>query len=286
MPIPRRTSVKVEGRVLYLTEDPAPLKQQLGGEDLGDAPAPEALVSNISTDEITPGWVCYYYDETLARYCLVGLRGGHVERDAIKSGGFGVIVSGRSKGCGSSRARQRLTSSEKAGGVQLVDRREHREDLRAELPEHRPAHLHRLLPHPPHPGRRGDPHRASSPSGLDPISRGRSSESGGLFEYNKRPYGRRDRPRAARHHREGPADDDGREDHRRATPWSMTPRRGRSASPAVASRSDALFVRTDIRFSHEYVTPMADSLFVAAGFGPDAVVRHRARAASSPSAIT
>ena len=57
----------------------------------------------FETDELTPGWVCYYYDETLARHCLVGLRGGVVKTDAVKNGGFGVIVSGASKGCGSSR---------------------------------------------------------------------------------------------------------------------------------------------------------------------------------------
>ncbi|HBQ10019.1 MAG TPA: 3-isopropylmalate dehydratase, partial [Myxococcales bacterium] len=34
---------------------------------------------------------------------------------------------------------------------------------------------------------------------------------------------------------------------------------------------DALFVRTDVRFSHEYVTPMADSLF-RQGFGPEATL--------------
>ena len=33
--------------------------------------------------------------------------------------------------------------------------------------------------------------------------------------------------------------------------------------PAVQP-GDALFVRTDVRFSHEYVTPMADALFSAA----------------------
>ena len=46
---------------------------------------------------------------------------------------------------------------------------------------------------------------------------------------------------------------------------------------------DALFVRTDVRFSHEYVTPMAESLF-RAGFGPDAKVADPG--ASSRSAIT
>jgi len=34
---------------------------------------------------------------------------------------------------------------------------------------------------------------------------------------------------------------------------------------------DALFVRTDVRFSHEYVTPMAEALFLA-GLGADAAV--------------
>jgi len=43
--------------------------------------------------------------------------------------------------------------------------------------------------------------------------------------------------------------------------------------PAVAP-GDALFVRTDVRFSHEYVTPMADSLF-RQGFGPDATITDR-----------
>ena len=100
---PRPDTLTCAGRILFLTDDPAQLKQQLGGMDLPERPAPEDLIDNISTDEITPAWVCYYYDETLARYCMVGLRGGNVERDAIKEGGFGIIVSGRSKGCGSSR---------------------------------------------------------------------------------------------------------------------------------------------------------------------------------------
>ena len=94
----RRKSVKISGKVLYLTEDAELLKQQLGGEAIAFDPERHALVNNISTDELTPGWVCYYYDETLARYCLVGLRGGVIQRDAVKSGGFEIIVSGRSKG--------------------------------------------------------------------------------------------------------------------------------------------------------------------------------------------
>jgi 3-isopropylmalate/(R)-2-methylmalate dehydratase large subunit len=44
--------------------------------------------------------------------------------------------------------------------------------------------------------------------------------------------------------------------------WS-TPRPGKLGVPAVQP-GDALFVRTDVRFSHEYVTPMADALFAGA----------------------
>src|SRR5690606_40940421 len=40
---------------------------------------------------------------------------------------------------------------------------------------------------------------------------------------------------------------------------------------AAVQPGDSLFVRTDVRFSHEYVTPMAESLFVAA-LEPDAKV--------------
>ncbi len=112
--------VRIQGRILYVTEDSSLLERQLAGEDISytvETNEP-SLVPNISTDELTPGWVCYYYDETLARFCLVGLRGGKVTKDAIKNGGFGVIVSGISKGCGSSR--ETAPYSELKSGVQLV----------------------------------------------------------------------------------------------------------------------------------------------------------------------
>src|SRR6478672_12819073 len=110
-------SVQVRGRVLHLTEDPELVRRQLAGENFVYDPE-RPLLNNISTDELTPGWVCYYYDETLARYCLVGLRGGPIQRDDIKNGGFGVIVSGRSKGCGSSR--ETAPYAEREAGIQIV----------------------------------------------------------------------------------------------------------------------------------------------------------------------
>ncbi|HZB44264.1 MAG TPA: hypothetical protein VE360_03425, partial [Pyrinomonadaceae bacterium] len=50
---------KFGGRVLFLTEDVSLVRRQLeGGEDLEFDPE-RPLMNNISTDEITPGWVCF-----------------------------------------------------------------------------------------------------------------------------------------------------------------------------------------------------------------------------------
>ena len=90
--------MEIKGRILFMTEDAKLLEAQLAGENLAldsKRASETSLLGNISTDEITPGWVCYYYDETLAGYCMVGLRGGVVKKDAIKNGGFGVIVRDR-----------------------------------------------------------------------------------------------------------------------------------------------------------------------------------------------
>ena len=114
----RPPKLKFSGRILYLTEDPELLVKQLKENlNLGYDPA-RALINNISTDEITPGWVCFYYDETLGEYSMIGLRGGLFSRGSIKDGGFSVIVSGESKGCGSSR--EQAPYSEIAAGIKLV----------------------------------------------------------------------------------------------------------------------------------------------------------------------
>ena len=265
MSTPRRTSVQITGRILYLTEDPGLLKRQLAGEDLALAPEDlerTPLINNISTDEITPGWVCYYYDETLARYCLVGLRGNVIERDAIKSGGFGVIVSGLSKGCGSSR--ETAPYSEREAGVRLVVARSI-EKIYGQNCQNIGLYtttdfsiLERI--------KRGEEIPLEELTrGLDPISADVVAH-GGLFAYNKaRLAGEVSPPRID------------------TAPRPMTlcekiiaahvivdAKEGVIGVPAVKP-GDALFVRTDIRFSHEYVTPMAESLFRAA-LGPDAGV--------------
>src|SRR6476661_93855 len=127
----RPDHIKFSGRILFLTEDTNFIRQQLEANS-NSAAASELesklagrlqnddlpLMSNISTDEITPGWVCFYYDETLGQYVYVGMREGAVQKDEIKNGGFSVVVSGLSKGCGSSR--ETAPYAEKAAGVQLV----------------------------------------------------------------------------------------------------------------------------------------------------------------------
>src|SRR5215207_8271244 len=114
----RPDRISFPGRILFLTEDTSLIRRQLeSGEEL---PGGESLplMNNISTDEITPGWVCFYYDETLGEYVYVGMREGAVKKDEVRNGGFAVVVSGLSKGCGSSR--ETAPYAEKSAGVQLV----------------------------------------------------------------------------------------------------------------------------------------------------------------------
>src|SRR5882762_2836048 len=125
----RPATTKFTGRILFLTEDTSLIRAQLEGvgderERLEAELATRLqsdnlpLMSNISTDEITPGWVCFYYDETLGEYFYVGLREGVVKKDDVKQGGFAVVGSGLSKGCGSSR--ETAPYAEKWAGIQLV----------------------------------------------------------------------------------------------------------------------------------------------------------------------
>ena len=262
MPIPRRTSVEVRGRTLWLTQDLELLERQLGGAALDHRPEPDALIDNISTDEITPGWVCYYYDETLARYCLVGLRGGKIERDAVKSGGFGVIVSGRSKGCGSSR--ETAPYSEREAGVQIIVARNIEKIYKQNcqniglLTTTDFALIDRV--------ERGEKIPIEEfQKGLDRISADVVAY-GGLFNYNK--------ARLAGEVSPPPIETGARPmtlcEKIIARHAIVDAKRDRVGVAAVAP-GDSLFVRSDVRFSHEYVTPMAESLFVAA-LGKDAKV--------------
>ena len=249
------------GRILFLTDDLDLLKKQLGGEDLPYEPD-RALMNNISTDEIPPGWVCFYYDETLGEFSMVGLRGGLFERNTLKDGGFSVIVSGKSKGCGSSR--ETAPYSEMTAGVQLVIA-ESVEKIYGQncqniglLTSTDFGLIDRI--------RAGE----SIPieeftEGLDAIS-AEIVRQGGLFAYNRARMAGDISPALPK----TPARPMTMVEKIIAKHAVVDAKAGTLGIEAVKP-GDALFVRTDVRFSHEYVTPMADSLF-RQGFGPEATL--------------
>ncbi|MCR9244007.1 MAG: aconitase family protein [bacterium] len=258
----RPDTIQFDGRVLYLTEDEAKLRAQLYDGVSFDYDPNEKLIDNISTDELTPGWVCYYYDETLARYCLVGLRGGNVEKDAIKNGGFGVIVSGVSKGCGSSR--ETAPFSELKAGVKLVIAK-NIEKIYGQncqniglLTSTDFSLLERI--------KAGEAIPIEEfTKGLDPIA-AEIVRHGGLFAYNQARLAGKTVPPAVETQAR-PMTLCEKIISRRAIADAKTGELG----IAAVQPGDALFVRTDVRFSHEYVTPMAEALFKM-GLGEDAQI--------------
>lgn len=252
----RPSRIRFTGRILFLTEDQDLLRKQLAGETVPlETLMAAKLIDNISTDEITPGWVCFHYDETLGEYSLVGLRGGLFDRGTLKNGGFDVIVSGESKGCGSSR--EQAPYSELAAGVKLVIARSIEKIYGQNcqniglLSSTDFGLLERIA--------RGDEIEISEfTKGLDPISAD-IVRAGGLFEYNKlRMAGEIVPPAIATAKRPMTLVEKIIAAHAVADAKS-----GTLGVPAVQP-GDALFVRTDVRFSHEYVTPMAEALFVSA----------------------
>src|SRR5437879_13719406 len=113
-------SVRLQGRILFLTEDPVELRSQLEGRDLEWRPGIK-LRDDISTDEITPAYICYYYDETLGDFPYLGLKCRDefpVGRGAVNRGGFVASVSGKRRGKGSSR--EQSPYAEVRAGIRLV----------------------------------------------------------------------------------------------------------------------------------------------------------------------
>ncbi len=263
--------MKFDGRILFLTEDTSLIRKQLeaSGDEASTIEKELAarlanddlpLMSNISTDEITPGWVCFYYDETLSEYVYVGMRDGAVKKDEVKHGRFAVVVSGLSKGCGSSR--ETAPYAEKWAGIQLVIAQsiekiygQNSQNIGL-LTSTDFGLIDRI---------RGGEEIALDEftKGLDPISRD-IVEYGGLFNYNKARLAGEVSPPALE-----------------TTPRPMNivekiiachafVRAGHVGVESVKP-GDALFAVADVRFSHEYVTPMAASLFMQ-GLGSDAKV--------------
>src|SRR3984957_10365033 len=121
----RPDKVRLQGRILFLTEDPELIRKQLAGEDLPwDTKNPAAnpkLRDDISTDEITPAHYCFYFDETLGEIPYLGLKCGEVTpigRGDVKRGGFVCAVSGKRRGKGSSR--EQSPYAEMCAGIKVV----------------------------------------------------------------------------------------------------------------------------------------------------------------------
>jgi 3-isopropylmalate/(R)-2-methylmalate dehydratase large subunit len=121
----RPDQVRLQGRILFLTEDPELIKRQLAGEDLPwDTKNPAnnpKLRDDISTDEITPAHYCFYFDETLGEIPYLGLKCGSVTpigRGDVKRGGFVCAVSGKRRGKGSSR--EQSPYAEMCAGIRVV----------------------------------------------------------------------------------------------------------------------------------------------------------------------
>lgn len=256
----RPDRMQFKGRTLFLTEDISLIRRQLeGGEDLSYDPQ-QSLMNNISTDEITPGWVCFYYDETLGQYVYVGMREGAVKKDEVKEGGFSVVVSGLSKGCGSSR--ETAPYAEKAAGIELVIAKtiekiygQNAQNIGL-LTSTDFGLIERI--------RRGEEIPLEEfTRGLDPISK-TIVEYGGLFNYNKARLAGLVSPPAL---------------ETRKRPMNIVEKiiarhafvRAGEVGVESVKPGDALFAVADVRFSHEYVTPMAESLFKQA-LGKDARV--------------
>lgn len=270
-PIGKRSDrIKFEGRILFLTEDTSLIRRQLeAGEAAADVEQELArrllnddlpLMSNISTDEITPGWVCFYYDETLGQYVYVGMREGAMKKDEVKGGGFAVVVSGLSKGCGSSR--ETAPYAEKWAGIQLVlaqsiEKIYGQNSQNIGLLTSTDFGLIDRI-------RRGEEiPLAEFTTGLDSISKS-IVEHGGLFNYNKARLAGKISPPPL---------------ETKARPMTIVEKiiarhafvtAGKIGVEAVKP-GDALFAVADVRFSHEYVTPMAEALFKQA-LGADARV--------------
>lgn len=107
-------------RILYLTQDPETVRQQLSGLKLARETV-NNLRNDISTDEISPLPIMVHFDQELGRYPYTGFSAAGqlpIARDAIRQARIEVVVGGKRYGKGSSR--EHSVVAERAAGVKLV----------------------------------------------------------------------------------------------------------------------------------------------------------------------
>ena len=249
----RPASVKLTGRVLFLTEDPELVRRQLAGEDLAwDTKNPSAnpkLRDDISTDEITPAHICFFFDETLGEFPYTGLKCGNevpIKRSDIKKGGFVAAVSGKRRGKGSSR--EQSPYAELSAGIKLV--------IAENIERIYKQNCQNLGVFTSTDFSLIDCVRRGEEIPLDVFTRGEDEitrqviEYGGLFPFNvARMQGKVSIPAIDTAPRPMTVTE-------KIFARHMITADGKAGVPAVKP-GDAGFARTDLRFSHEYVTPMA-----------------------------
>jgi 3-isopropylmalate/(R)-2-methylmalate dehydratase large subunit len=266
----RPTSVKLTGRILFLTEDPELIRRQLAGEDLpwdtnNPAKNPK-LRDDISTDEITPAHICFFFDETLGEFPYTGLKCGSelpIKRTDVKKGGFIAAVSGKRRGKGSSR--EQSPYAELSAGIQLV--------IAENIERIYKQNCQNLGVLTSTDFSLIDCIRRGEQIPLEVFTRGEDEitrqviEYGGLFPFNvARMQGKVTIPAI----------------DTKLRPMTVTEKifarhmispEGKTGIPAVKT-GDSGFARTDLRFSHEYVTPMA-AIFYEHFVGKEAPVNDR-----------
>ena len=221
------------------------------------------LRDDISTDEITPAHYCFYFDETLGEIPYAGLKCGGVMpvgRGVVKKGGFVCSVGGKRRGKGSSR--EQSPYAEMCAGIQVViaeniERIYNQNCQNLGLLTSTDFSLIDRI-------RAGDEISLNEfTAGEDEITK-QVIEYGGLFPFNVArmqkkiflpPISTAKRPMTLAeqifsHH--------------------MLASDGSVGVPAVKP-GDTGFTRVDLRFSHEYVTPMA-SIFYEQNVGKDVPV--------------
>ena len=263
----RPPSVRLTGRILFLTEDPELIRRQLAGEDLSwDTKNPHnnpKLRDDISTDEITPAHICFFFDETLGEFPYTGLKAGNevpIQRGDVKRGGFVAAVSGKRRGKGSSR--EQSPYAELCAGIKLVIaeniERIYKQNCQnlGVLTSTDFSLVDKI--------RSGEEIPLSVFTGdEDDITR-QIVEYGGLFQFNvARMQGKVSLPAIETKPRPMTIEE-------KILARHMISAEGKVGVPAVKP-GDAGFARTDLRFSHEYVTPMA-AIFFDQLVGKDAPV--------------
>lgn len=250
----RPDKVKFSGRMLFLTEDPQLIKNQLNGEDLAWDNSIK-LRDNISTDEITPAYICYYFDDTLGDFPYLGLKAGEefpLVRGSVRKGNFVASISGKRRGKGSSR--EQSPYAEMCAGIQVVVA-ENIERIYNQncqnlglLTSTNFALIEKLAS--------GEEISLSEfTAGTDEITR-QIIEYGGLFNFNlARLQGKASVPEITT----------------KARPMTLAEKifarhyvvdlATDKIGVEAVKPGDSGFVQTDIRFSHEYVTPMSAIFF-------------------------